>query len=117
MMRAWPGLLLLAALINGCGDETAVLVEVDVSAFAVPDEVDRLHLELRDEGAPLIGREFVLEEDLLIYRLLPGPRTPSGFYVKVYAYLAQVWVAESEMKWVRFKEGETKQVTLVVPRP
>jgi hypothetical protein len=109
-------LSLAAVLAASCGDETALHVAVDLTAFSVPAEVDRLFLELLDEDEPLIAREYLLEERRPVYRLIPGPRFPTAFDIVAHAYLGEIWVAQSEQRPVRFTEGEIGDVVLLVER-
>ncbi len=116
MTRYFPLLLVAAGLLSACGDETALWVTVDLSAFAVPAEVDLVHLELRDGETPLIGRSFAPTEERPLYRLLPGPRTPARFDLVAYAYLGDQLVGQSPVQAARFDDGEARELTLVVSR-
>ncbi|OGQ87000.1 MAG: hypothetical protein A2289_07985 [Deltaproteobacteria bacterium RIFOXYA12_FULL_58_15] len=117
MIRA--GLLAFLALLStACGDETAIMVKVDLQSYAVPLEVDLVHLQLTDNDEDMLGRNFLLEDNQTepVLELIPGPRMQKRFTLVVFAFKGDQWVAESTPLEVAFADGELAQISIHIPR-
>jgi hypothetical protein len=71
-----------------------------------------------DQGEEL-GRTIALEpgQDRPVIELWRGPRTPAALTLRAFAYLEDVLLASSPPAAVKFGDGETTRVRVVVPPP
>jgi hypothetical protein len=109
----------LSAVAGACGGETSLWVEVDLGGRDPGEEVDLVHLELRDADEPLIGRNFDLSPADVrpTFHLTPGDRTPDEFELVAYAYLDTILQGQSPPQPSRFEDGEKRRVVLQIPAP
>ncbi len=107
----FAGLLLLGMSL-ACGDEIAIVAEVDLSAFSVPMELDLVYLEMSDGTVALIGHDFPLEagQQTAVIQLLPGKRTPDAFDLAAYGYLDSRQVATSAPQRASFADGKSRRL-------
>lgn len=121
-MKARPNRTVIALAcafgLHACGQEAALVISTSLRGFQVPQEIDRLHLELAEDAGPLIGRNFPLADGQTDFsvRLLPGDRMPETFTVVLYAFLASVPIARSFPESTGFEADETRHLTLLLLR-
>lgn len=111
----------------GCGseDETEVFVEVDLSAYTVPQDVDVVRILLLDSAdAVLIQKRFVLEAGIdnpARFRLFDIDRLQKTVRVRADVLKAvnindpggvETLVARTEVKEITFRDGESQTVSL-----
>jgi hypothetical protein len=118
MMNRARKFAMALALLMGCGEnETLLILDVDVSAFEVPAEINSVYLELQDTGTPLLGRTFDVTEESPIVELRPGGRFKESFDVVAYGFLDTVLVSQSDVKSVSFTKDDSKIVNIKIPSP
>jgi len=115
-MRALLSTLLLCMMLGGCGrEETAVLVNVTLVGFEVPETLSALLFEInREDGALHEEQIFALEDDATSasLTLVPRPKTPRALGVVVYGLQASRIVGQSTAQSFRFKEDEVVELEL-----
>jgi hypothetical protein len=106
---------LVAAMACGSSEE-ALIVEVDVTRFEVPAQLDTLHLELREADGQLVGFDQALEVGMPrpAVRLVRGARTSASPTLVVYGFKDSRLVAQSSAVALRFIEDETPIVRLAL---
>jgi len=117
--RAFKALVVLLGL-AGCGSGEAVIVlEVDLTDFAVPAEVDLIHVELSDDTGAQIGHNFTLDDgdSRPIVDLVRGSRISRTIDLVVYALKGTQRVAASPSEQVSFRKGEIREVAVKINKP
>lgn len=109
-------LLLLLGTAPSCGEETAIIAEVDISAFSVPADLDLVYLEMTQGTEALIGHDVRLDagQQAAIIRLLPGKRSPDAFDLAAYGYLGTARVARSVPQRATFSDGESVRLRFAI---
>jgi hypothetical protein len=108
--------LSVLTLLAGCGEATAVILDVDLGGLQVPAEVDTLHFRLEHAPDFVADRSYDLTtgEDRASLTIEQGAHTPDSLTVQAFADLAGVPVGATTPVDVQFKAGEIGHVYLVV---
>ena len=111
------GLALALFGLGACGsDEALAVVTVDISAYAVPAELDLIRMETADAADPSrrIGRNFPVDtsQSELEVVLVRGKRLPRSQVLTVQGYRGTTLVATSDPTPVLFKRGELRDIRI-----
>jgi hypothetical protein len=110
----FASIALLASIVSCGASQTAIIVDVDVSRFRVPDDVDRLFLQLEESDGATIGRTETLPAGIqrAPIELIRGPRTSLRPTLVVFAYRGTALIAQSSPTTLSFAEGRTTKVEI-----
>lgn len=116
MMRIALALLLVVTLARCGGVETAVVVEVDVSHYRVPGDVDELVFELADDGAVVTDRSFtpLAGERRASVTLVPSESNAGPFQLTVHGLLEGLPVAITDPIKIVFEPDRHPTVRLAL---
>ncbi|OGQ81586.1 MAG: hypothetical protein A2289_09375 [Deltaproteobacteria bacterium RIFOXYA12_FULL_58_15] len=125
MMRTISCAALLAVTSLSCGDDSSVLqddasvlVDIDLSAFSIPAELDSMNALLFDAEIPVPGdlafyeHNHPLSEDRtsLKVEFIQGPQTPDRMTLVVCGFRQSTVVGSAEQLPLVFEAGEQTQV-------
>lgn len=109
-LRQWLWLGALAGALAGCGsDETMVVLEVELTRYQIPLQMNHIVAEFTDGEGYLVERDLPLSAGQALVRIAvkQGPATPTKLTVSVHALLDDTVVAESLPQSFVFREGES----------
>lgn len=109
--------ILIASLLVGCADKTALLIEVTSSDILVPDDVDTLRFEVRASTGQMLDRTFPLRgawpHSLTV---LPATTTQSTDVQVTVTGLFDGTARVRRIVNARFEAGQTRRVAVVLTR-
>jgi hypothetical protein len=108
-----PGALLVLLSIAACGSDECVRVNVDTSAFAVPEELDTLHFRLLDLRGLFTERSYELTDGEASVELCRGERTSRTVRLIVLGLSGGTVISSAPEVAIDFEDGpDTVEVVL-----
>jgi len=100
-----------------CGSESdtaLIVVDISISGYAVPDELDALHFEFSDAQGVFVERTLLLSvgDTSPSLTLQRGARTPRDLTLVVYGDHRGTSVTSSDPVTLQFEDGEITHVTV-----
>lgn len=116
MMRIGLPLWLVLTLARCGGVETAVVVEVDVSQYRIPGDVDELVFELADDGVVVTDRSFtpLAGERRASVTLVPSESNAGPFQLTVHGLLEGLPNAITDPIKIEFEPDRHPTVRVVL---